>query len=181
MRARLLVVAVIGLMMSLSACSSLLGESAAAGAGANDADIVFLRDMLPHHQQTLEISGLVGTRSKNAAVVEVANAITAEGSAEIDKMNGWLTEWKVGVTDSGHKAHEMVVAPKDVSVLGGYTGPQFDKQWSPLMVRHLQDGIKMAQDVESAGTHAGVKALAKEMITVQTGLVTKIEGTGAAA
>jgi uncharacterized protein (DUF305 family) len=180
MRARLLV-AVIGLMLSLSACSSLVGESAATTAGANDADIVFLRDMLPHHQQTLEISGLVKSRSKNPAVVSVANAITAEGSAEINKMNGWLGEWKVGVTDSGHQAHEMVVAPKDVSLLGGYTGPQFDKQWSPLMVRHLQDGIKMAQAVETSGSHAGVKALAKEMITVQTGLITTIEGTGAAA
>ncbi len=180
MRARL-IVAVVGLMLSLSACSSLVGDSAATSAGANDADIVFLRDMLPHHQQTLEISGMVGTRSKNPAVVEVANAITAEGSAEMDKMNGWLGEWKVGVTDSGHKAHEMIVAPKDVAVLGGYNGTQFDKQWSPLMVRHLQDGIKMAQSVEAAGAHAGVKALAKEMITVQTGLVTKIEGTGAAA
>jgi uncharacterized protein (DUF305 family) len=180
MRARLLV-AVIGLMLSLSACSSLVGDSAATSAGANDADIVFLRDMLPHHQQTLEISGLVKSRSKNPAVVSVADAITAEGSAEIDKMNGWLGEWKVGVSDSGHQAHEMVVAPKDVSVLGGYTGAQFDKQWSPLMVRHLQDGIKMAQTVETAGAHAGVKALAKEMITVQTGLVKTIEDTGAAA
>ncbi|MFD9741509.1 DUF305 domain-containing protein [Umezawaea sp. NPDC059074] len=181
MRARLLVVAVIGLMMSLSGCSSLLGDSAAGSAGANDADIVFLRDMIPHHQQTLEISGLVKSRSKNPAVVSVADAITAEGSAEIDKMNGWLGEWKVGVTDSGHQAHEMVVAPKDVSVLGGYTGPQFDKQWSPLMVRHLQDGIKMAQAVETAGTHAGVKALAQEMVKVQTGLVSTIEQAGAAA
>lgn len=180
MRARLLV-AVIGLMLSLSACSSLVGDSAATTAGANDADIVFLRDMIPHHQQTLEISGLVKSRSKNPAVVSVADAITAEGTAEIDKMNGWLGEWKVGVTDSGHQAHEMVVAPKDVSVLGGYTATQFDKQWSPLMVRHLQDGIKMAQTVEAAGSHAGVKALAKEMITVQTGLVKTIEGTGAAA
>jgi hypothetical protein len=39
----------------------------------------------------------------------------------------------------------------------------------------------MAQAVETAGSHAGVKALAKEMITVQTGLITTIEGTGAAA
>ncbi|MET1075024.1 MAG: DUF305 domain-containing protein [Umezawaea sp.] len=173
MRARLLV-ALVGFVVLVSGCSIASG-TAATQAGANDTDIRFLWDMVPHHKQTLEISSLVRSRSKNPEVIKVADAITAEGTSEIDKMNGWLTEWKVAVADSGHQAHEMVVSPKDVDQLSGYNGADFDKQWAALMGRHLRDGVQMAESVSTGGTHQGVRALSKEMITVQNGLIADLD------
>jgi uncharacterized protein (DUF305 family) len=176
MRARLLV-ALIGLVVLVSGCS-MMGDTAATKAGANETDIKFLRDMLPHHQQTMEISGLIKGRSTTPNLVKIADAMAAEGSTEIDKMNGWLGEWKTGVSDSGHQAHEMVVSPKDVALLGSFTGPEFDKQWSALLARHLRDGVKMAESQTSAGSHAGVKALAKGMIDAQTSIISDLERAG---
>ena len=47
------------------------------------------------------------------------------------------------------------------------SGEDFDEKWLALMVRHLENGVTMAEDVLQTGIHAGTKALATEIVASQ--------------
>lgn len=54
------------------------------------ADVQFMRDMIPHHHQALELSALVGGRTNSPALIEAAGRIAASQRDEIGFMQQWL-------------------------------------------------------------------------------------------
>jgi uncharacterized protein (DUF305 family) len=49
----------------------------------NDADVRFLQAMIPHHQQAIDATKLVGGRSHRSQLVKLANTIATRQPAEI--------------------------------------------------------------------------------------------------
>jgi len=56
-------------------------------------EVVFLSQMVPHHQSALDAAKLVPDRAAHQELKDLAKSITESQSAEIDKMNGWLASW----------------------------------------------------------------------------------------
>lgn len=56
-------------------------------------EAVFMIQMIPHHQGAIEMAGLVADRAAHQELKDLAKNITSSQSAEIDQMNGWLSEW----------------------------------------------------------------------------------------
>jgi uncharacterized protein (DUF305 family) len=56
-------------------------------------EAVFMSQMIPHHQSAIEMAGLVADRAAHQEVKDLANGITTSQSAEIEQMNGWLSNW----------------------------------------------------------------------------------------
>jgi len=54
------------------------------------ADVRFMQDMIPHHQQALEMAALVGARTNAPALIEAAGRIEASQRDEIAFMQQWL-------------------------------------------------------------------------------------------
>ena len=60
------------------------------GASFTAADLRFMRDMIPHHQQALDMSALVVDRSRQSTIVDLARRIETSQKDEIEFMEDWL-------------------------------------------------------------------------------------------
>lgn len=69
-------------------------SSATPAAAHNQADMMFARQMIPHHQQAIQMSDMVlAKQGIDPRVVDLAKQIKAAQGPEIDQMQGWLKQW----------------------------------------------------------------------------------------
>ena len=97
MRKTLTAALVAASLLTLAACGNDDGSGSAAG--HNDADVAFAQQMIPHHQQAVEMAQLAETRAESAEVKNVAAEIKAAQDPEIETMTGWLESWGEDVPD----------------------------------------------------------------------------------
>src|SRR5688572_16764223 len=56
------------------------------------ADVQFLRDMMPHHQQAIDMAALAKDRTNRKELLDAAGRIDASQKDEIEFMQEWLEE-----------------------------------------------------------------------------------------
>ncbi|APE15952.1 DUF305 domain-containing protein [Mycobacterium sp. WY10] len=79
---------------SSTAPSPAQSTSAAPAAAHNQADMMFARMMIPHHQQAIQMSDMIFAKQGiDPRVVDLAKQIKAAQAPEIDQMQGWLKQW----------------------------------------------------------------------------------------
>lgn len=143
----------------------------------NSADVAFAQGMVPHHEQALEMSDLVASRTENPHVIELAKRISSAQKPEIDRMNGWLSTWNAPVQASSHslhghsESHGMV----DLGNLADLDGTEFDRQWLSLMIQHHRGAVEMAQKHLSAGTDPETRKLAQDVVSHQEKEIAEME------
>ena len=158
--------------MSMPATSAPAGSAASGPHNSADAD--FATNMIPHHQQAIDMADLALTKSANADVKRFATRIKAAQSPEINAMTGWLTAWKVPVptTSMDHAMPGMAMpgqmSDADMAALRRATGAAFDKMWLELMIKHHDGAIDMAKTELSEGQNASAKSLAQSIIAGQS-------------
>jgi len=136
-------------------------------AGYNADDVAFATNMIPHHQQALELSALVPDRSTNTELIALANQISAAQQPEINVMKVFLVQWTEGTgnptsSDSGHAGHGSTMTK-----LESLNGAEFDKQWLESMISHHQGAIEMAKTELANGDNVDAKSLATNIVTTQ--------------
>ncbi|MFD9698509.1 DUF305 domain-containing protein [Lentzea sp. NPDC059081] len=143
----------------------------------NSADVAFVRGMVPHHEQALDMSGLVTARTENPRVIEIAKRIADVQRPEIDRMNGWLRTWNAPVEASSHTSHGhsdshgMV----DLGDLANLDDTEFDRQWLSLMIQHHRGAVDMARTHLSAGTDPEARKLAQDVVAHQEKEIAEME------
>jgi uncharacterized protein (DUF305 family) len=141
-------------------------------AGYNADDVAFATDMIPHHQQAVELSAMVPDRSTNAELIALAQQVSAEQQPEINVMKVFLVQWNENPdTSSGHEGHGNTMAgmvdEATMTKLKSLTGAEFDKLWLESMISHHQGAIEMAKAEIANGDNVDAKALAKNIVTTQ--------------
>ena len=116
----------------------------------NADDVSFATNMIPHHQQAVELSALVPDRSTNPELVALAQQISAAQQPEIETMKVFLVQWKENPdAGSGHEGHggpmAGMVDEGTMTKLVSLNGPEFDKLWLESMISHHQGAIEMAK------------------------------------
>ncbi|WP_327365457.1 DUF305 domain-containing protein [Streptomyces sp. NBC_01217] len=160
------------------------GASAPAtpGASFNDADVEFAQQMIPHHQQAIEMAELADGRAADPEIKALAAAIEKAQDPEISTMKGWLTSWGKPLPaaspsmgdmpgmDHGSDGSAMpgMMSDKDMSDLAAAKGKDFDKKFAQLMIGHHEGAVTMAEDEQKNGSNADAKKLAGAVITAQT-------------
>ncbi|MFD4759709.1 DUF305 domain-containing protein [Streptomyces sp. NPDC058439] len=159
------------------------------GAAFNDADVKFAQQMVPHHQQAVEMAKLADGRAADAEIKELAAAIEKAQDPEINTMKGWLTSWGKPLPESSSSMGDMpgmnhgsdagsgmpgMMSDEDVSDLEGARGKAFDKKFAQLMIGHHEGAVTMAEDERKNGSNADAKKLAGAVITAQTAEITKM-------
>ena len=171
-----------------SSCSSPASEpqsaspsstGALAPAAFNDADVAFVNGMIPHHQQAIDMSALVPTRSTNDAVIKLAADISAAQTPEIQVMKVLLVQWSSGDED-GHQGHgdmamDGMMDPATMTKLESLQGAEFDTLWLQSMIGHHEGAIKMAQTEVASGTNDDAKRLAQQIIAAQQAEITQMK------
>ncbi|AWE51554.1 DUF305 domain-containing protein [Streptomyces nigra] len=174
----------------LAACGSDNGSdtgsgtqtSASAGAedtaGAhNDQDVSFAQDMIPHHQQAIQMSRMAASQASSAEVKDLAARIEKAQDPEIETMSGWLESWGEDVPSSmpgmdhgGHSGSSDMpgmMDTEDMDELMAASGKGFDTMFLTMMVEHHEGAVEMATTEKDKGQYGPAKELADDIITAQ--------------
>ena len=117
-------------------------------------DVRFMQDMIPHHNQAVQMAALVPERTNMPALVEIAQRIDASQADEIKFMQDWLRERGEGVpnpTDhhAMHMTHEMagMATPEQMAELAASKDTAFDRLVLTLMIAHHEGALTMVEDL----------------------------------
>jgi uncharacterized protein (DUF305 family) len=110
-------------------------------------DIAFAEQMIPHHEQAIEMSEIALINTTNPDVLQLAQEIKDAQSPEIHIMKSWT-----GVKASTHAGHMMdgMLSKGELSDLREATGRDFDVLFLQGMIKHHEGAIAMAQDVATS-------------------------------
>ncbi len=140
-------------------------------ATANQADITFAHEMIPHHQQAVEMAALATTRAHSPDVRELAAQIEGAQDPEIETMTGWLKQWGApsGTMDHADMDGNMpgMMSDEDMATLEQATGAEFDRLFMQMMIKHHEGAIEMAKAALRDGQNADAAKLAKDIIDAQ--------------
>jgi uncharacterized protein (DUF305 family) len=147
--------------------------TAPADAAPNNADVTFTQNMIPHHQQAIEMAKLVNAHTKRPQLRTLAKDITTGQGQEITLMQGWLRSWGEPATPAGtdHGAMQMpgMLSQADLQQLRLVKGEDFDLLFLDMMTAHHEGAIEMATTELRDGALPEVKRLAQQIIDTQQG------------
>jgi uncharacterized protein (DUF305 family) len=132
-------------------------------------DVYFMRMMIPHHTQALEMAVLAPERTTHPQLLAIADRIKSAQLPEIAYMRTWLTARKLSFDDPGHDHGTMPgMQSKDrLEALKAARGDAFDRLFIDMMVSHHEGAIKMSVDVLGAGRNEQIQELANNIATEQ--------------
>lgn len=144
-------------------------------AGYNADDIAFATNMIPHHEQAVELSAMVPDRSANPELKALAEQISAAQEPEIRTMKVLLVQWNENPDaraghggEEGHGgAMQGMVDDATMAKLKSLSGAEFDTLWLESMISHHQGAIEMARAELANGANVDAKRLAQTMVDTQ--------------
>ena len=113
----------------------------------NDTDVAFARDMIPHHQQAIQMARLAEGQAEDPRVRDLADRIEAAQQPEIETLSGWLGDWDAdpGHMDDGMGGMGGMMSEQDMHSLMNATGAEFDRLFLEQMTVHHQGAVEMAE------------------------------------
>ncbi|GAA0629901.1 DUF305 domain-containing protein [Streptomyces thermocarboxydovorans] len=154
------------------------GKQRAEDDSPNSADVSYVRMMIEHHAQALEMTELVADRAESPGIVKLAGRIAAAQQPEIKAMKGWLkTHGKPEKDDSGGHHHATMpgmATEAQLKKLRAAEGKAFDQLFLTLMITHHEGAITMASDVKGQGNNIQVEEMADDVIAQQTAEINRM-------
>ena len=112
-------------------------------------DATFMRNMIPHHQQALEMSKLAAARTNSPEVLDISARIEASQGDEITFMEQWLVQRgePVRIEMQPHAHHSMrgMATPEQMGALAAASATEFDRQFLTLMITHHEGALHMVE------------------------------------
>lgn len=173
--------AAVAAVLVVSGCS---GQDAAAGRAG---DIAFAQQMIPHHEQALEMAEVALTKKTSPAIERLARDIRRAQEPEIVLMRQWLADWGAAAPDHAGEAgasaaadehgHDMpgMATGDELMALTEASGSEFDRVWLELMVAHHAGAIEMAEQVAGSTDDLEVRALADAVVTGQAAEIARMQ------
>jgi uncharacterized protein (DUF305 family) len=153
--------------------------SGSATAAPNDADVTFTQNMIPHHQQAIEMAKLVDAHTRRPQLRTLADSIVVSQGEEITLMQGWLKSWGKPATPAGtdHGAMHMpgMISEADMRQLMIVKNQDFDLAFVDMMTAHHEGAIEMATTELRDGSLPEVKRLAQQIIDAQQGEIDQLK------
>jgi uncharacterized protein (DUF305 family) len=122
------------------------------------ADVAFVQNMIPHHEQALEMVALIDERSSSPDLPNLAERMKVSQLAEIDLLEDWLAarDEDVPSNHAHHGAHHDMLMPgmmtdAEMDQLAGARGRVFDRLFLQYMIRHHEGAVIMVEDLLSSG------------------------------
>lgn len=152
------------------------------------AQVRFLREMIQHHSQAVDMAIRIRDRSADPALRTVALDMTLAQQDQIGQMRGWMTQWNVpwaGPAMTAEHAREMGMAtPSDVASLSTLPVKDAEVKFLRLMIRHHEGALAMAEPMLNDG-RAEIRTFARTVKATQSGEIalmkTFLEQRGASA
>lgn len=133
-------------------------------------DVDFIRGMLHHHAQALEMTELVEKLSESDDVRLFAKRMDISQRDEIALMERWLQERgepfrDLDASHDSHGAMPGLLTDEEIAELGEARGDDFDALFLRFMIRHHQGAIQMVADLyaSGAGRESATDRMAREI------------------
>lgn len=132
-------------------------------AAQQPADVRFMRGMIGHHAQALEMAALVPARASRPEMRMLAERIDVSQRDEIAMMRSWLARHHQPLSDSAvhgapdsqydamqhdgmkHAAMPGMLTAAELDTLRAATGPAFDRLFLRYMIRHHEGALTMVK------------------------------------
>ena len=177
--------------------------TAPAGQDHNQADIMFARHMIPHHQQAIEMSDmLLAKQGIDPRVTELAKQIKAAQGPEITQMQDWLKQWgnppmppmpsgdmdmpghgnmpmpsgDMPMPSGGMQGMPGMMSEQDMTALQNAQGVEAAKLFLTQMIAHHEGAITMSQNEIKDGQYPAAKELAQAIATTQQQEIDTMKG-----
>ncbi len=126
-----------------------------------EADVTFMKGMIPHHAQALVMTRLVRERSVSDAVRQMALRMDISQRDEIALMERWLKDrGETPPGDMGEMDHSShggmhammpgMLSQAQLDQLATAEGDEFDRLFLEFMIQHHEGAIVMVDDLFSA-------------------------------
>jgi len=147
------------------------------GSTYNAVDTAFVRMMIVHHGQAIEMAALAPGRAADPGLRALADRIAAAQRPEIDVLRSWLRARRLPESDPSHDHATMagMQSPAALTALAAATGADFDRKFLAMMTAHHRGAITMAGDVLDGGTDQTLYELANEMAVEQGSEIRRME------
>lgn len=149
-------------------------------AGYNADDVAFATNMIPHHQQAVDMSALVPDRTANPELIALAQQISGAQEPEIKALRVFLVQWNENpdtATGEGHANHadmQGMVDEATMARLQSLRGEEFDTLWLESMISHHEGAVEMAKAEIANGANVDAKNMAQTMIDSQQAEITQM-------
>ena len=123
----------------------------------NQADVLFVTQMIPHHAQALQMTGLVAGRAEAPEIAVLARRIEQTQTEEIVLLERWLTDRGLSTPapHASHPGHDTLMPgmlnDEQLARLEGAHGGAFDRLFLELMISHHQGAVTMANTLYANG------------------------------
>jgi uncharacterized protein (DUF305 family) len=121
-------------------------------------DVAFVQNMIPHHEQALEMVALIAERSRNPDLPKLGGRMEVSQTDEIKLLEDWLTERDEELPSGQHHhgAHHEQLMPgmltdAEMKQLASAHGPAFDRLFLQYMIRHHEGAVIMVEHLLASG------------------------------
>jgi uncharacterized protein (DUF305 family) len=139
---------------ALSPAAANAGEAPKAPSKA-DAD--FMQGMIMHHNQAVQMTEMLKTRTKDPAIQELGHKIDVSQTDEMRWMKQWLTDRSLPIDsmagmDMKDMKMDMPLMPgmltaAQMEALSKASGPEFDHLFLTGMIQHHSGALQMVKDL----------------------------------
>jgi uncharacterized protein (DUF305 family) len=148
------------------------------GSSYGAADATFVRMMIPHHLQAVEMAALAPTRASNPKILAIAGRIRAGQIPEVAQLRAWLRARGLS-EDDGHAGHDHAAmrglqTPAAMRALAAARGGAFDRMFVTMMSAHHQGAVEMAAEVLAVVKDIKVEEIATYIATEQAIEITRL-------
>ena len=179
--------AAVTVVLVIAVSSAACGGNPGVATDHNDADLTFVDEMLPHHEQAIAMVEMTEGRTLDPAFSALAEQIRVAQDPEIADLTGWRQKWKVpSESADADDPDEMDGMDMGGAMAGMMTSDQmqrlaqspddsFERLWLQMMIEHHRGAIAMAGTEATDGTFAPTVAMARSIQSTQAAQVTQMQ------
>lgn len=136
----------------------------------NGLDVWYVRMMIPHHQQAVEMATLAPERAADPRVRAVADRIRAAQGPEIGVLRGWLDTRGLDAEVPGHDHGAMrgMQSAEAMRQLAAARGAEFDRLFVRMMTAHHEGAVIMSTDLLKVGADQTLQEFANAVASEQS-------------
>ena len=140
----------------------------------NQADVVFLQNMVLHHTQAITMSQIARNQANAAQVKDLAARIETEQSPQIQQMNSLLSEWGIPApATTGGTGTTNGVGHGQLP--GTVSGAGFDRAFLEMMIVDHQDAVNMSQIELAQASNPATRNLAQQIISADQARINEMQ------
>lgn len=137
-------------------------------------EVMFAQEMIPHHQQAIQMSKFALINSTNPKVLSLARNIINAQASEIVRMNRWLKVASAGMASGMDMGMQGMLTEQQLKVLGKLKGSKFDRLYLTEMIFHHKGALKSVSIIANS-RNAEAKALSLSISSTQSAEISKMQ------